>query len=76
MSEREFDSEEQATAESLLAHRPAPNAAFRGALARQLQVLDPGYGPRPERLWIHAGVLAGAGALLVLLGLLVSTGAI
>lgn len=72
----EFDAEERAAAESLRAHRPAPSAMFRGALARRLTELDPGYGHRPERLWLYAGALTAAGALLVLLGLLVSTGAV
>ena len=63
-------------AASLEARRPAPTPVFRGTLAKRLTRQDRGYGHRPARLWAHAGVLAGAGALLVLLGLLVSTGAI
>jgi hypothetical protein len=63
-------------AATLEARRPAPTLTFRGALSRRISSLDRGYGHRPTRLWTHAGVLAGAGALLVLLGLLVSTGAI
>jgi hypothetical protein len=63
-------------AATLEARRPAPTLVFRGTLARRLTRQDPGYGHRPARLWAHAGVLAGAGALFVLLGLLVSTGVI
>jgi hypothetical protein len=63
-------------AASLEARRQAPTPVFRSALSTRLTRQDPGYGHRPARLWAHAGVLAAAGALLVLLGLLVSTGAI
>jgi hypothetical protein len=63
-------------AATLEARRPAPAPVFRGTLAKRLTRQDPGYGHRPARLWAQAGVLAGAGALFVLLGLLVSTGAI
>jgi hypothetical protein len=63
-------------AASLEARRPAPTPVYRGRLAKRLTRQDMGYGHRPARLWTHAGVLAGAGALFVLLGLLVSTGAI
>ena len=78
MSESEPDqsTEELAVAQSLGALRPVPTPAFRGGLARRLVSLDPGYGHRPEWLWQRAGVLAGAGVLLVLLGLLVSSGTI
>jgi hypothetical protein len=63
-------------AASLEARRPAPTPVFRGALAKRLTRHDPGYGHRPARLWAHVGLLAVAGALFVLLGLLVSAGAI
>jgi hypothetical protein len=68
--------EEKAVAEALMAQRPVPTPVFRGTLGETLTNSDPGYGHRPARLWVRAGVLAGSGALLVLLGLLVSTGAI
>ena len=74
--ELELSAEERSLAAALDAVRPAPSPGFRGALSRRLVNSDPGYGHRPERLWGHAAVLAGAGALLVLLGLLVSTGAL
>lgn len=75
-SEPDPNTEEQAVARSLDALRPVPTPAFRGGLARRLVNLDPGYGHRPEWLWQRAVALAGAGVLLVLLGLLISTGAI
>jgi hypothetical protein len=63
-------------AATLEQRRPAPTLDFRGALSRRISSLDRGYGHRPARLRAHAGALAGAGMLLVVLGLLVSTGAI
>jgi hypothetical protein len=63
-------------AAALEARRPAPTLDFRSALSRRISSLDRGYGHRPARLWAHAGALAGAGMLLVALGLLVSAGAI
>ena len=63
-------------AATLEARRPAPTLDFRGALSRRISSLDRGYGHRPARLWAHAGALTGAGMLLVLLGLLVSSGAL
>ncbi|MDA8067318.1 MAG: hypothetical protein M0T77_01700 [Actinomycetota bacterium] len=76
------DSEDNLTPEDLMVatalstHRPAPAPAFRGALTRRLAALDPGYGHRPARLRTHAALLCLAGAILLLLGLLVGTGAI
>jgi hypothetical protein len=63
-------------AASLDARRPSPTLTFRGALGRRIARQDPGYGHRPERLWLRAGLSAGAGVLFVVLGLLVGTGAI
>jgi hypothetical protein len=74
--ENELSAEDRVIADALVAARPAPETTFRSALGSSLAEADPGYGHRPPRLWRRAGVLAGAGALLVLLGLLVSTGAI
>ena len=74
--EENLSPEDLMVAATLEARRPSPTPAFRGALGRRLTSLDPGYGHRPARLWAHAGMLAGVGALIVLLGLLVSTGVI
>ncbi|MGO9902918.1 MAG: hypothetical protein ACLP0J_25240 [Solirubrobacteraceae bacterium] len=63
-------------AEQLDATRPAPGAGFRGALGRRLLALDPGYGPRPEHLRPTVAVFLATGALLLLLGGLVSAGLI
>ncbi len=68
--------EDRLVASALQERRPSPTPAFRGALGRRLNLLDLGYGHRPARLWAHAGMLAGVGALILLLGLLVSTGVI
>jgi len=58
----------------LTRERPTPSASFRSVLGARLAALDPGYGHRPERL--QAVVLAYllAGALLILLGLLIADG--
>jgi hypothetical protein len=50
--------------------RPVPGAAFRGALGRRLGELDPGYGPRPERLRLIVAGYLGAGGLLIALAAL------
>jgi hypothetical protein len=71
-----LDPQDLALAAALEARRPVPPLVFRGALARRIAREDPGYGHRPARLWLKAGTLSCAGALIVLLGLLVSTGAI
>ena len=68
--------EDLLVASTLASRRPAPAPAFRGALTRRLAALDPGYGHRPARLRTHAALLCLAGAILLLLGLLVGTGAI
>jgi hypothetical protein len=63
-------------AELLADTRPSPPSPFRGALARQLVEQDPGWGPRPDRLWPRASALIAVGALLLLVGALFSTGGI
>ena len=64
--------QEDEFAEHLAGARPAPSAGFRRALHEHLSALDPGYGPRPERLWlIVAGYLA-LGLLLIGLGALLA----
>jgi hypothetical protein len=72
----ELGAEDQRVGEMLTAMRPAPTLGLRTTLGRRLAGTDPGYGHRPAQLWARAGALAGAGTLLVLCGLLVSTGAI
>jgi hypothetical protein len=72
----ELPPDERALAERLHADRPVPAAAFRGALGRRLAALDPGYGPRPERLRPTVSGLLGASALLLALGALQATGAL
>ncbi len=54
--------------------RPVPAAAFRGVLGRRLDRLDPGYGPRPPQLRLMVGAWLLAGAVVMLVGLLVATG--
>jgi hypothetical protein len=63
--QRAHKADEVALGERLNAARPVPGAEFRGALARHLAALDPGYGPRPAHLW--AVVLALLGCALALL---------
>jgi hypothetical protein len=76
----EFDvpisAEERAIADALVARRPMPAPSFRSELSNELAASDPGYGHRPARLWLHAGSVTTAGVLLLLVGLLVSTGTI
>lgn len=69
-------SEDWGLAELLDTSRPAPSPGFRGALGRRLVALDPGYGPRPPRLRLTVTGFVALGALLVLLGELVSSGLI
>jgi len=68
--------EDQVVASALIAQRPAPTPTFRTELSRTIASKDLGYGHRPAHLWVRAGMLVGAGALLVLFGVLVSSGAI
>jgi hypothetical protein len=76
----EFDvsisAEERAIADALVARRPVPTPTFRSELSSELATSDPGYGHRPARLWLHVGAVTSAGVLLLLVGLLVSTGTI
>jgi hypothetical protein len=72
----ELTAAEHALADQLEHDRPLPAAGFRGGLGRRLEALDPGYGPRPERLrLIVCGYLSGAAVLLALATLQV-TGAL
>jgi hypothetical protein len=68
--------DDQVMAELLEDARPAPPARFRGALARQLTDQDPGWGSRPAHLWLHALSLIVVGALLLVVGALISAGGI
>jgi hypothetical protein len=56
--------------------RPLPGAAFRGALGRRLEALDPGWGPRPERLVPTAAAYLSLGLALIGLGALVGLGVV
>jgi hypothetical protein len=58
------------------ADRPLPAESFRRALARHLADEDPGWGPRPVRLWPQALALICVGTLLLLIGALLSVGGI
>jgi hypothetical protein len=70
----ELDPDQRWVDERLTRDRPVPPAVFRGALGRHVAARDPGFGPRPPRLWaMFAGYLAVA-ALLILLGLLQAMG--
>jgi hypothetical protein len=72
--EAAFTPEEHKLAERLASHRPVPTAGFRGILGRHLAVIDPGYGPRPERLRVMVSAYFTVGTLLVALGALQATG--
>ena len=56
--------------------RPAPAASFRGTLGRWLREADPGFGPRPPRLWTIALGYLIVGLLALALGFLVASGTI
>lgn len=66
--------DERELGERLRAGRPVPAAAFRGALGRRLAALDPGHGPRPERLLGSVTAGLGAGLALIALGALEAIG--
>jgi hypothetical protein len=55
---------------AMLQHRPSPTPGFRGALGTWLSAQDPGYGPRPRRLWTTVGICCALGLVLILVGLL------
>jgi hypothetical protein len=65
---------ERDLADRLTGSRPTPRAAFRGALGRHLAARDPGYGPRPQRLWAFASSYLAGGCLLLALGILLALG--
>jgi hypothetical protein len=67
---------ERALAERLTGSRPAPRAAFRGALGRHLAARDPGHGPRPRRLRALASLYLAGGGLLLALGTLLALGSL
>jgi hypothetical protein len=71
-----LEADDEAVGDRLTRERPAPNPAFRGALGRHLAATDPGYGPRPERLWLSVSGYVAIGLVLILLGLLQATGAL
>ena len=61
---------DQVFADQLDSARPMPPAGFRGALGRHLAAIDPGYGPRPEHLWLLVLGYLLAGGVLLLVGAL------
>lgn len=63
-------------ADLLSAEKPLPPQEFQGALARRLSAHNPGWGPRPERLWPQSVVLICVGVALLLIGALVTVGGI
>lgn len=70
LSSPEPESDEHELAEHLRMGRPVPAAGFRGRLHRHLAREDPGYGPRPERLWLLVSCYIGAGGVLIALAAL------
>ncbi len=72
----ELGPDERWVDERLTRERPVPPAAFRGALGRYITARDPGFGPRPQRLWAMVAAYLATAALLILLGLLQATGAL
>ena len=67
---------ERQVADRLGGERPVPTAGFRGALALRLAAIDPGYGPRPERLRLMVAAYFGVGSMLIALAALTATGAL
>ena len=67
----ELSPADQAFVASLQARLAIPTPTFRGALASRIASLDPGYGPRPEHLWLKSGALVALGLLLIIIALLV-----
>lgn len=70
----ELGPDERELTEFLTRRRPVPAAGFRGALGRHLAERDPGYGPRPQHLRAMISAYAGAGAAVMLAGVLQATG--
>ncbi len=73
-TEQDLSPQELGLADLLGRRRPLPAAQFRGDLARRLTDLDPGWGPRPERLLAIAGGYLCLGFALVGLAALVGLG--
>ena len=72
--EAELAAEERRVAEQLTAGRPVPRLTFRAAMRNRMAALDPGYGPRPEHLWVAVAGCLIAGLLLLAVGGLLSVG--
>jgi hypothetical protein len=72
----EPDAPDHELASRLADSRPFPAPDFRGSLRRALVAADPGYGPRPARLRARVAILLALGALLLVIGLLQSIGAL
>ena len=70
------DQVDEVFGDRLRAIRPVPSPAFRGTLQRRLVILDPGYGPRPEKLRTSVALWIFAGLLLLALGAVVAGGII
>jgi hypothetical protein len=69
-----LDPDARRVGELLRRERPSPPASFRGALARHLRALDPGWGPRPEGLTRTVGRYVALGLLLIGFGALAGLG--
>lgn len=74
--DEELDPLDAELASLLAGSRPAPAASFRGTLGRWLRDADPGFGPRPPRLWAIALGYLIVGLLALGLAFLVASGAI
>ena len=72
----DLPAEDRVFAAALEALHPAPTPLFRGALARRIAGLDPGYGHRPEHLWAKSTAMTAVGVVLVLIAALIATGVI
>jgi hypothetical protein len=68
--------EEHSLAEWLVDQRPVPTAGFRGTLGRHIAAIDPGYGPRPERLRVIVSAYLTVGTLLIAVGALQAAGVV
>ncbi len=72
----ELGAGEQELADHLSSDPPTPAPGFRGALGRHLGAIDPGWGPRPERLRVMVMTGVVSGLVLMALGLLQATGSL